>query len=211
MNSEYKISRQPSDPSVPPEPYPKEVLRLRPAMRAYLFHRKLCYKTAQCNFWYPTSKVRESDPVVRIVIPAVNSIGRPYWQARAMVDHPLRYRSARGGRFQSIVVVWPVISAIMDKAVIVEGPMDALAAAGLGYLSIATMGEMFSSYAETYLSQKMYPGMPVVVIPDMDCPEFGTDVVSNFSQHGRKAEIRLPIGGKDLAKMGVNARKEVLR
>ena len=107
--------------------------------------------------------------------------------------------------------MWPVFGVNVDKVILVEGPMDALAAAGLGYLAIATMGALFSAFAEQYLLDKFYAEIPVVVVPDMDCPEFGTEAVSTFSQHGRKAEIRLPVGGKDLAKMTVKRRMALLR
>ena len=137
----YKIHESQGDLSVPPEPYPEENRRYLPAMKAYLYGRRLSYSTAKDNCWYPTDSIKEKNPTPRIVIPCFNSVGRPYWQGRAMIKHELRYRSAQGKRFQSIVVMWPRILEIAKKEhhsegkplVLVEGPMDALAAAAMGH------------------------------------------------------------------------------
>ncbi len=213
----YDFKEPKEDFSVPPEPYPEETRKLRPAMKAYLHGRDLSYTTAVNNMWYPTDEVIERDPVPRIVIPCVNEYGRPFWQARAMVTHDLRYRSARGGRFGSIVVVWPEIrsgllrSASIDKPIVlVEGPTDALAAAGAGYLAIATMGAFFSKYALSYLKRKTTWNCPVIVVPDIDLPGFGVENVITLSKAGRRVEMREPQGAKDLAKMSKAARARLL-
>jgi hypothetical protein len=216
MKEHYKINEAVSDLREPPESYPKETKRLIPAMKAYLRGRDLSYTTAVENGWYPTEKVRERDPVVRIVIPATNEHGRPYWQARAMLPHNLRYRSAKGGRFGSIIVVWPYHEPLQMKGtwepsmVLCEGPMDALAAAGLGYFSIATMGALFSSYAVKYIQKYVNKKTPVIVIPDLDLPDFGAENVAALAKVGRRVVMHLPVGGKDLAKMKPKAREALL-
>ncbi len=216
----YDFKESKEDFSVPPEPYPEETRKLRSAMKAYLHGRDLSYTTAVNNMWYPTDEVIERDPVPRMVIPCVNEHGRPFWQARAMVTHDMRYRSAKGGRFGSIVVVWPAFSyrgedgrfynAVKSPIVLVEGPTDALAAAGAGYLAIATMGALFSNYALRYLDKKTSKDCPVIVIPDIDMPEFGVENVINLSKAGRRVEMREPQGAKDLAKMSKSARAQLL-
>ena len=221
---QYDFKEAQNDFDVPPEPYPEETRKLRPAMKAYLHGRDLSYTVAKNNMWYPTDEVRESDPVPRLVIPCVNEHGRPYWQARAMVTHDLRYRSAKGGRFGSIVVVWPEVSfsrcedisfgndsAFVDRPIVlVEGPTDALAAAGAGYLAIATMGAFFSGYALRYINKKTDSSCPIIVVPDLDMPQFGPDNVTTLAKAGRTAVMRMPEGAKDLAKMFKAGRKRLL-
>lgn len=225
MLEHYKINEVINDLREPVEPYPKETKRLIPVMKAYLHGRDLSYETAIENGWYPTDRVRERDPVVRIVIPATNEHGRPYWQARAMLPHDLRYRSAKGGRFGSIVIVWPMLPLVDKKGevrsiravwgcppmVLVEGPMDALAAADLGHFSIATMGALFFNYALKYIKRYVNIKTPVIVIPDLDLPDFGVENVIALAKAGRKVVMRLPVGGKDLAKMKPKAREALLR
>lgn len=210
MLERYKINEVKSDLSAKPEPYPEETPQLIPAMKAYLHGRNLSYTTANENLWYPTQHVKERDPVPRIVIPAINKYHRPYWQGRAMLKHDLRYRSAKGGRFGSIVVVWPM-NWRHKEIVLVEGPMDALAAAGLGYLGVATMGALFASYAVRFIKKVLPLDIAVIVVPDVDAPEFGVQNVGMFSELGRKAVLKMPVGGKDLAKLDLKAREELLR
>lgn len=210
MLEHYKINEAKSDLSEKPEPYPSETKRLIPAMKAYLHGRNLSYATANGNLWYPTDEVKERDPVPRIIIPAINKYQRPYWQGRAMLKHDLRYRSAKGGRFGSIVVVWPMVHS-KEEIVLVEGPMDALAAAGLGFLSIATMGALFASYAVKFIKKVLPLDTTVIVVPDLDVPEFGVENVSVLSSANRKTVLRMPVGGKDLTEMSLNAREELLK
>ena len=96
-------------------------------MMEYLRDRDLSYTCARHNGWYATKLL---DGIPRVVIPATNLEGRRYWQARAMgPTAPLnRWKSARGSKNGSIVVCWPAHTNPKVKLVIVEGPMDALAA-----------------------------------------------------------------------------------
>lgn len=210
MPEKYKINEVKSDLSEKPEPYPEETPRLIPAMKAYLHGRNLSYTTATGNLWYPTDKVKERDPVPRIVIPAINRYQRSYWQGRAMLKHDLRYRSAKGGRFGSIVVVWPMARR-KREVVLVEGPTDALAAAGLGYLGIATMGALFSTYAVKFIGRALPLDITVIVVPDLDTPEFGVENVRELSAAGRKTVLRMSVGANDLASMTSDAREELLK
>ena len=208
----YKINEAQGDRSVPPEPYPEKNSQYIPVMKAYLRRRRLSYSTAKDNCWYSTDSIKEKDPTPRIVIPCVNPAGRPYWQGRAMMEHELRYRSAQGGRFQSIVVVWPSYIIISQKAVVItEGPMDALAAAGMGYFSIATMGALFSEYALDYLFKNVALDIPVIVIPDVDCPDFGISMVKLLAGVERRCVMRVSEEGDDLAAASDKERKHLLR
>ena len=93
---------------------------------------------AVLNHWYPTSEAGDTEP--RIVIPGTPISRGPFWQARAMSGAALlRYQSPHGPREDSIVVVFPG-KWNGGQLVIVEGPMDALAAAGEDQYGIALMG-----------------------------------------------------------------------
>ena len=211
----YKINKVESNPSEPPEPYPEESRRLLPAMRAYLHGRRLSYTTAQGNYWYATTEIKEADPTPRIVIPCINPFGRPYWQGRAMLSsHELRYRSAKGGRFQSIVIAWPSFTHsdwMEGPMVLTEGPMDALAAASFGYLGISTMGALFSEYALRWVTEHVASNIPMIVIPDVDCTDFGTTVIKVMAAAGRKCVMRVSEEGDDLAAASNKERRHLLR
>ena len=210
MLEHYKINEAKSDLSEKPEPYPEETVRLLPAMRAYLHGRDLSFSTAIGHLWYPTNEVKERDPVPRIIIPAINKYQRPYWQGRAMLKHDLRYRSAKGGRFGSIIVVWPMVHC-KKEIVLCEGPMDALAAAGLGYLGIATMGALFTKYAIKFIKSVLPSDTVIIIVPDIDTPEFGVENISSLSISGRDTVLKMPVGGNDLASMSLEAREELLK
>ena len=87
--------------------------------------------------------------------------------------------------------------------------MDALAAAGCGYLGLAAIGLRFTAYLAEYIIRVGLDD--IIVIPDLDGPSFGTTLVADLSQVGLKAQMRLPIGAKDLAGMKFKKRKELLK
>src|SRR5690242_14335090 len=87
-------------------------------MYTYLAERDLDYDLAVSNGWYPTVS---RGP--RIVIPCVNSLRFNYWQARAMLDHPIRYDSPAIPRKDSIVLLWPRKRKASGTIIITEGPM----------------------------------------------------------------------------------------
>lgn len=111
------------------------------AFRSYLKSRRLDHETAYLNGWYPSRM-----GCLRVVIPCLSlKQDHAYYQARALSPKiGLRYVSPSGQRHGALCVVDPVQLGYEEEAVqvtaIVEGPMDALALAGLGVPSIALMG-----------------------------------------------------------------------
>lgn len=114
----------------PPEP------ALWAQCREYLSGRGLNSVLARMNGWYGA----RINGVPRLVIPAVSGdAANRYWQARALDDSKPRYESPHGvSRGDAIGIVWPRRS--ISALAIVEGPLDALAAAGEGVLGLALMG-----------------------------------------------------------------------
>ena len=180
----------------------------------YLRDRDLSYTCARHNGWYATKKL---DGIPRVVIPATNMLGQRYWQARAMgPTAPLdRWKSARGSKNESIVVVWPNFTpTLKTKLVIVEGPMDALAAATSKCIGLAAMGKINVGdvvvYVKTSLEHtQLLSGTPVVIVPDLDSHEFGAKAITELALAGIRAEIRLP-EFEDLAYLSPKKRKRLL-
>lgn len=174
----------------------------RALMYSYLTERELDYELAVSNGWYPTLS---KGP--RVVIPCVNSAKFNYWQARAMLDHPLRYDSPAIPRKDSIVLLWPKgLGRISSSVVITEGPMDALAAAEW-HPSIALMGGAPSSEVMEFIEQKTSKLAldNWVVVPDND----NLALVDTFLNHDHPVLACLP-SGKDLAGMPRWEREKLL-
>lgn len=189
-------------------PMPKEEPHLIPEMKLYLNSRKLSYVVARDNGWYPSSQVDGYD---RIIIPCSNSVGRPYWQARAIDDWVnIRYQSPRATRLDSIVMVWPKLNVKAKGAVVCEGPADSLAAAMCGYLGIGIMGNEPPDYVLGFIVSKVKGAYePVCVVPDLDHIEMGAWMTGSLSAHGIKVEMRIP-PKKDLAGLNVWQREKLL-
>src|SRR5437899_1821018 len=93
----------------------------------YLYERNLDPFLAEENGWYPSRKAADHD--LRIVIPAVVRIPKQvYWQARAIGSSHIRYQSPRGPREGALIYIAAEQTEPSNKVVVVEGPMDALAA-----------------------------------------------------------------------------------
>ena len=182
-------------------------------MMEYLRGRNLSYTCARHNGWYATKML---DGIPRVVIPATNLQGRRFWQARAMGKTLKRdrWKSAHGAKNESIVVVWPVVQGPGVKLVITEGPMDALAAATTKYIGLAAMGKVnvpdVVEYVKSGLQHtQVFARLPVVIIPDVDSPEFGTQAITELALAGIKAELRIP-EFEDLAYLSPKKRKRLL-
>lgn len=104
----------------------------------YLLKRELDPVLAQDNGWFPSRDA--GDSFLRIVIPCVtHKATHVYWQARDVTGKAfLRYQSPKGNRHEALCVVHPEQET--QGNVIVEGPLDALAAAGAGYTGYSLMG-----------------------------------------------------------------------
>lgn len=184
-------------------------------MREYLRERGLSYSVAAgVNEWYPTKFL---DSIPRIVVPAQNLEGHRFWQARAMVDcnDRDRWRSAKGTKGGSIVVVWPEKITSRMRLVVVEGPMDALAAATECHLGFAAMGKINLKDVVSYLKagfkfvQVFNSTEPVIIVPDLDFTDFGAEACKELALAGIKAEIRLP-DVEDLAALSGRQRRKLL-
>lgn len=107
--------------------------------REYLESRSLDFETAYLAGWYPSYM-----DCLRVVIPCQSlKAGHAYYQARAIDGEvKLRYASPPGARNGALCLVGSTLDSSLDIPVtaVVEGPMCALALAGLGIDSAATMG-----------------------------------------------------------------------
>ena len=184
--------------------FPLEDKGLLNQMHEYLEGRNLPMKLATRNGWYPAD-YRDAP---RIIIPCSNSLGLPYWQGRDMSGKsPIRYASPSAPRDDSIVICWP--SGKMAGCVIVEGPMDALAAASVGFLGLGVMGNQLNADVVDHIARYARGFKCAFVLPDTDAPYFGAAMVAQLAQRGlsvRALEPRL----KDLAATPPSQRKSLL-
>ena len=170
---------------------PKEDAHLRQEMKSYLCMRKLSYALAVLNLWYPSAQIDGYD---RIVIPCSNSFGLPYYQARAIDQWAfVRYNSPPATRLDSVVLVWPDETQSRHQACIVEGPADALAAAGCGFLGIGVMGNMPPSTVIAFITGVVKDmNGPVLVLPDADHVELGSYIMGSLAVQGVETRIVFP-------------------
>ena len=168
------------------------------AMRDYLQQRKLSYDLAVMNGWYQSYQA--GDHYLRMVIPAVTHVpGHIFWQARDMTGNAhRRYQSPTGPRHEALVTVTPEDEP--KGVVIVEGPTDALAAAGEGYLGIALMGMLPSSKTVAHLVKLIPNKVKVLVLLDRDSEASGPRLSWKLATHGIRSHVAfLPGPEKDIA------------
>ncbi len=176
-------------------------------MNAYLKDRDLDPEVARVNGWYPSDSA--GDDFVRIVMPAKRTDGRVFWQARAL--NPVlakRYQSPHGARGDAVIVVRPLHEP--KVAAMVEGPMDALAVAGAGFLGVAMMGNTPPlCVLEHVLNITIYMES-LQVIADADSVEKWAHLVSYFTTRSVKTKLRYPYPYNDVAEMSAANRKRWL-
>ncbi len=208
MTLQYQHERKERDTKyIGPRPsFPKLKREAWPMMRQYLRARDLSASLAKDNGWYPTYYIDSN----RIVIPCTNSDGIPYFQARDMRGKSkIRYASPAASRDDSIVIVWP--EDFKHGGIIVEGPMDALAAAEFGFVGVALMGNVPTPEVVNHLVTMTRAFTPIYIIPDVDTPALGPTVLSALAQRGIATCITmLPPDEKDLAELPYNERKRFL-
>ncbi len=181
------------------------------AMRRYLEARHLDVELAEHNGWYPSRNA--NDEYLRIVIPALTKTPEHiYWQARAIDPKAfIRYQSPKGPRADALIVIAACKGEVSKFCVVVEGPMDGLAAAALGYDAIVTMGiappDSTIKQLEVYLEKR-----PTLVVFDSE-PE-ATYCAIHLSMHlcgdGIKARVASLHTYNDLAKCPVQVRARFL-
>ena len=191
-------------------PHPGDAL----LVEQYLTGRGLSPYLATANGWYPSISV---DQYLRVVIPAQTSrLGHAYWQARALNPSArVRYQSPPGSRGSAVVMVKPFGKRVTPMAVIVEGPMDALAAAGEGYYGFALMGNTpppkVLDHVIALCSVRGIVG--AVVVPDHDSSESGPYLAAYFACGGIPTgvvELSEWTEAKDLAGASVSERAAAL-
>ena len=180
-----------------------------PLAGQYLIKRGLSYELAQQNGWY--ASCHAGDQIPRLVIPAVRSDGKVYWQARALTSEVLpRYQSPPGSRGDAIVRVAPQHD-WGDYAVVTEGPLDALAAAELGFDAFALMGNKPNDTILKHLLSWLHLKRRTYLIADSDALFEATQ--TTMWLRGRwpgRTYLWLPYPYKDLAAMPKAERAERL-
>jgi hypothetical protein len=179
-------------------------------MNEYIKGRNLSWKLARSNGWYESDKAR--DAYRRVVIPAVtHKAGHVYWQARDIFGKAfIRYQSPKGPRHEALVKVVP--SSTQLGIVVVEGPMDALAAAGEGYLGIALMGMTPSTATMMHLCLLLEesPAKRTLVALDRDSAENATRICTFVSSQGYSCRMA-SLPEKDLAACLPEVRRKFLK
>jgi hypothetical protein len=180
---------------------------LDPLMAEYLGDRRLELDLAIDNLWYPSCTAGDHHP--RIVIPASSKIpGNVFWQARFMGEGVKpKYQSPHAARGDAVVVVWPSQKGITHSA-IVEGPMDALAAAGTGRMGVALMG-VTPPDESLALTAALVRGTICVLVADTDAIPEMTRVYEYLCQRVPLVMVS-PFPCKDLAEAMPDEREAIL-
>lgn len=164
----------------------------------YLSGRNLNSLLAKVNNWYPSRNA--GDAKLRIVIPAITHVpGHVYWQARLIGKYGIRYQSPKGPRCDALIYVKPWFDK-RNANVIVEGPMDSLAAAEYGFHAFSLMGVQPPDSTIRFLSS-MLEGNETYLILDRDALQHGPRIAARIASQGIKIEIVTLWDAKDLAAM----------
>lgn len=171
----------------------------------YLTGRGLDKGLAARNGWYVSYAAGDSKE--RIVMPATNTKGYVYWQARA-TDPSVekRYRSPGYSAGDSVVVVWP--DEYKGDVAVVEGPMDALAVAQHGYAGVAVMGKERGVELLDHIV-RLFPSSNFTLIPDSDGYVAFGRLAAALSARGKQNRTLLT-WHKDLAAMTPEDRTQLL-
>lgn len=178
-------------------------------MKQYLEGRNLSHSLALDNGWYPTI---DYAMCARVVIPASSLVNVwPYYQARLIVEaHPSvkRYVSPAVPRGDALAIVFPAKHAL--GVVIVEGPMDALAAADLGRVGISMMGNTPNDAILHHIEEVIKTFGNCIILPDRDAEEQGIAVIAKLWARGIRCTLKRVTGAKDLAELSPERRKTLI-
>ena len=201
---EFEIGRQKYPSS---KPLPLDNHGLWTVAADYLRGRDLVPAVALYNGWYASQEAGDTEP--RLVMVGTNSFGFPYWQARAFYDGAeKRYQSTHGARENSLIICWPLGET--DSAVLMEGPIDALAAACEGFVGVAMLGNTAPPECVDYAAV-ILRGYEVSVLPDTDDMEFGGRLCGAMAVRGIAARLISSRPYKDLCAAPADQRAEILR
>ena len=191
--------------------------RLWAEMFRYLKTRDLPFMLAKNNGWYPSSDA--GDAIPRVVVPATStSHDNLFWQARALDEVSKRYLSPFAPRGDALIIVRPLgyhASAARSawqeaRRLIVEGPMDALAAADLGYYSIAWMGTDPTPDV-LHLTTKLIRGRILTLLADRDAVSAMSRFIGALADSVTAVRLLVPPPPyKDLAAMPFHKRVQLL-
>jgi hypothetical protein len=182
----------------------------------YMNERNLDWKLADANGWYISRNA--GDCFLRIVIPAV--VTKPkqvYWQARTLLPSAyIRYQSPKGPREGALIYIraYPAFDDKLiqtSKVVVVEGPMDALAAAMCGYDAIALMGINPGEKALTHL-KALVNKRPALVLLDgePEATKAAHNITMELASAGGRTKVATLLGIKDLAAASLQDRYKFL-
>lgn len=175
--------------------------------RQYLIGRGLDADLAWDNGWYTSAQAGDEEP--RIVVPCTGKITKGFWQARAIVPGVAkRWLSPHGPRGDAVALVYPSPTR-RDRIVVVEGPMCALAAAGLGFLGVSLLGATPSREVMGFVSW-LCRGTRTILLADSDSPATMAALVPVLAEAGVPVELRIPSRGKDLADLSPLERSALL-
>lgn len=129
-----------------------------------------------------------------------------------MSDSGLRYRSPAVPRGDALILCYPHDERASRGVLIAEGPMDALAAAGLGYVGVGLMGNKpptpvihhLVSIIEVYADSD---GTNCFIVPDADALSEAHVLARTLWERGVKCYVKPLVGFKDLAGMPSAQRK----
>ena len=176
----------------------------------YLVGRGLDPALALRNGWYASRAATDTE--LRVVIPCTSAnLTNKYWQARLARETkeklPPRYQSPVGvTRGDALAVVLPR-DAGWRGTVLVEGPMDALAAAEVGYMGIGWMGTDPGQLPIDFARTLLVKGQPRYVVSDRDAISAAVRIWSQFVG----AFLINPTPYKDLAAMPFEEREDFFR
>lgn len=177
-------------------------------MEDYLEERQLSHQVAVFNGWYPAYVKKEPRVIIRSVSMLMPGLG--FWQGRSMLREPqLRYDSPYGNRGDSLCVVHGS-NYKRDTLAVCEGPMDALAAAGVPRCDgVATFGAMPSQAQLEHLELLSRKYRLIIVLPDKDYPAYAGKIV--MALHNAESIAILECEScKDLASLGKEDREKLI-
>lgn len=219
-----------ADMGAPAKPYCRELPRMSldpqdwAQVQDFIRSRGIDPHLAKLNAWYPSRAA--GDNWLRVVIPGTSrDQTNQFWQARLAEAHPTgepRYQSPHASRGDALIVIHPDYSALgydvsndhpPPGSVLVEGPFDALAAAELGFLGVALMGNTPSAEVLVHAVDWLRAAPPAMLVTDDDATVQGAALGHNLlAKYGLKSLLVLsPYPYKDLAEMPKQERARLFK
>jgi hypothetical protein len=188
-----------------PVVFPAKVPKLYEHAKQYLQRRELDHGLAFRIGWYPGM---HHGP--RLIIPCDRNDGL-FWQGRLLENAVAdpgewdRWDSPLGSKGDAIVF----IKGDPETLVVGEGPMDALAAAGLGFSAAATLGVRPTVPVINHLAGVAREYRDVILLADRDSLVDWMKWQRFLGSMGVHGDLWEPWSGyKDLAAMSIEKRKE---